>query len=134
LVQSDAIDYNAPEPLDGVLFGFSYNTMPHHLAVLRHSLRQLRPGGRIVIMDAKIPPGRCGQMILPCSVWLMKRTLLGNPYIRPWEHLAALTDTFEMWSFMFSSYFICRGKKRMSDEAPWSSHSANASPYLQTAE
>ena len=57
LTHEDAADYIAPEPLDGVMFGLSYNTMPHHLTVLRHAWKQLRPGGRIVIMDAKVPPG-----------------------------------------------------------------------------
>ena len=57
LVQCDAAEYSAPQPLDGVLFGLSYNTMPHHLAVLRNAWNQLRPGGRLVIMDAKPPPG-----------------------------------------------------------------------------
>ncbi len=35
LSECDAADYAAPEPLDGVLFSLSYNTMPHHFAVLR---------------------------------------------------------------------------------------------------
>lgn len=111
LEQGDAADYEAPEPLDGVLFGFSYNTMPHHRAVLQRALRQLRPGGRIAIMDAKLPRGRSGQAVLPFSVWLMKRTLLGNPYIRPWEHLPAVTDHFEMQEFLFGSYYVCSGTK-----------------------
>jgi ubiquinone/menaquinone biosynthesis C-methylase UbiE len=109
LSQGDAVDYIAPEPLDGVLFSLSYNTMPHHLAVLRHVWDQLRPGGSLVIMDAKPPPGRGGEFILPFSVWLMKQTVLGNPYIRPWTHLANLTDEFEMEEFLFGSYYICRG-------------------------
>jgi ubiquinone/menaquinone biosynthesis C-methylase UbiE len=54
LIQRDAADFAAPEPLDGVMFGLSYNTMPHHLAVLRQAWNQLRPGGRLVIMDAKL--------------------------------------------------------------------------------
>jgi leucyl aminopeptidase len=64
-----------------------------------------------MIMDAKLPPGRGGQLVLPFSVWLMKRTLLGNPYIRPWEDLARLTDAFDMDEFMFGSYYVCRGIK-----------------------
>ena len=111
LVQCDAAEYSAPQPLDAVLFGLSYNTMPHHLAVLRQAWNQLRPGGRLVIMDAKPPPGLTGRLVLPFSVWLMKRTLLGNPYIRPWEDLARLTDTFEMNEFLFGSYYVCRGIK-----------------------
>lgn len=112
LVRHDAVDYQAPELLDGVLFSLSYNTMPHHLAVLRQALRQLRPGGRLVIMDAKVPPGIGGRLVLPFSIWLMKRTVLGNPFIRPWEHLAPLTDEFQMKEYLFGSYYICRGIKR----------------------
>jgi ubiquinone/menaquinone biosynthesis C-methylase UbiE len=112
LNQGDAVDYVAPEALDGVLFSLSYNTMPHHRAVLNHVWNQLRPGGSLVIMDAKPPPGRGGEFILPFSVWLMKHTVLGNPYIQPWKDLAVMTDDFEMEEFLFGSYYICRGAKR----------------------
>lgn len=111
LTQTDAADYVAPEALDGVLFGLSYNTMPHHLAVLRQAWNQLRPGGRLVIMDAKLPPGLGGEVILPFSLWLMKRTMLGNPLIRPWEDLARLAGTIEMEEFMFGSYYVARAVK-----------------------
>jgi demethylmenaquinone methyltransferase/2-methoxy-6-polyprenyl-1,4-benzoquinol methylase len=112
LVHGDAVDYQAPEPLDGVLFGFSYSTMPHHHAVLLQALAQLRPGGRVCVMDATLPPGRWGRMILPLSVWLMKHTLLGNPYIHPWEHVARATVDFQIRHFLFSAYYVCRWTKR----------------------
>jgi len=111
LVHEDAAAYVAPEPLDGVLFGLSYNTMPHHLTVLRHAMKQLRPGGRIVIMDGKLPRGTAGQFLLPFSLWLMKFTMLGNPLIKPWKDLAAVVDGFEMEEFLFGSWYICWGKK-----------------------
>jgi demethylmenaquinone methyltransferase/2-methoxy-6-polyprenyl-1,4-benzoquinol methylase len=111
LTRSDAADYVAPEPLDAVLFSLSYATMPHHLQVLRHAWNQLRSGGRLVIMDAKPPPGRGGALVLPISAWLMRRTMLGNPYLRPWEDLASLTPHFEMKEFLFGSYYVCRGIK-----------------------
>ena len=79
LTQGDAIDYVAPEPLDGALFSLSYNTMPHHRSVLARTLEQVRPGGRIVVMDAKLPPASPARSFCPFSVWLMKRTVLGNP-------------------------------------------------------
>jgi ubiquinone/menaquinone biosynthesis C-methylase UbiE len=112
LVKSDAAEYAPPRPLDGVIFGLSYNTMPHHLAVLRHSWNLLRPGGSLVIMDAKLPPGLGGKLVLPFALWLMKRTMLGNPLIRPWDDLARLTDKCDMQEFMLGSYYICRGIKR----------------------
>jgi ubiquinone/menaquinone biosynthesis C-methylase UbiE len=111
LTEGDAADYVAPEPLDGVLFSLSYNTMPHHLTVLGRIWKQLRPGGRLVIMDSKLPPGLGGKLLLPFSLWMMRHTLLGNPYIRPWEHHAELVDDFEMEEFLFASYYVCRGVK-----------------------
>jgi demethylmenaquinone methyltransferase/2-methoxy-6-polyprenyl-1,4-benzoquinol methylase len=111
LAQEDAAEYMAPEPLDAVLFGLSYNTMPHHLAVLHHALKQLRPGGRIVIMDGKVPSGLGGKFILPFGLWLMRHTMLGNPLIKPWQHLAAVADHFEMEQFVFGSWYVCWGSK-----------------------
>ena len=111
LLQQDAAEFAAPEPLDGVMFGLSYNTMPHHLAVLHHAWNLLRPGGRLVVMDAKLPPGLGGRLILPFSLWLMKRTMLGNPLIKPWEDVARLAGTIEMEQFMFGSWYICAATK-----------------------
>jgi demethylmenaquinone methyltransferase/2-methoxy-6-polyprenyl-1,4-benzoquinol methylase len=111
LTQGDAADFDAPEQLDGVFFSLSYNTMPHHLKVLRQAWKQLRPGGRLVIMDAKLPPGLGGRLILPFSLWLMKRTMLGNPYIQPWEDLQQFDGDFDMEEFMLGSYYICHAVK-----------------------
>ncbi len=111
LTRGDALVYSAPELLDGVLFSLSYNTMPHHRSVLLHALSQLRPGGRIVIMDAKLPSGRFGERILPFSLWLMRHTMLGNPLIQPWQHLERVTNDFEMRQYLFDAYYICRGSK-----------------------
>ena len=111
LTQCDAAEYIPPEPLDGILFGLSYNTMPHHRIVLRHAWKLLRPGGRIVIMDGKIPPGLAGQLALPFGLWLMKRTMLGNPFIKPWEHLSALAEDFAMQEFVLGSWYVCWGRK-----------------------
>jgi len=111
LIETDAVEYVPPQQLDGVIFGLSYNTIPHHLAVLRHAWNLLRPGGRLVIMDAKLPSGPGGKLVLPFGLWMMKRTLLGNPLIHPWEDLAHLTAKVEMKELMFGSYYICRATK-----------------------
>jgi SAM-dependent methyltransferase len=108
---ANAMPPTAPTPLDGVLFSLSYNTMPHHRRVLRKAWNRLRPGGRVVIMDAKLPPGRGGEMILPFSLWLMKRTMLGNPLIQPWTEIVARTEHFNMREYLFASYYICCGMK-----------------------
>lgn len=111
LTQCDALEYIPPEPLDGILFGLCYNTMPHHTSVLRHAWKVLRPGGRVVILDGKVPPGLIGQLALPFGLWLMKRTMLGNPFIKPWEHLAPMAGDFLMEEFVFGSWYVCWGTK-----------------------
>jgi demethylmenaquinone methyltransferase/2-methoxy-6-polyprenyl-1,4-benzoquinol methylase len=111
LVECDAAEYTAPAPLDGVLFSLSYNTMPHHRAVLRKAWEQLRPGGRLVIMDAKLPSGPAAKLLLPFSLWLMKHTMLGNPLIQPWQELAAIAEHCDMSECLFSSYYICGATK-----------------------
>jgi ubiquinone/menaquinone biosynthesis C-methylase UbiE len=118
LIEGDAADYASVEPFDGVLFSFSYNTMPHHRTVLRQVWEQLRPGGRLVIVDAKLPPGYFGRLILPFALWLMKRTLLGNPFVRPWEHHAALVEGFQMEEFRFGAFYICWGIKPARKRGP----------------
>jgi len=111
LIEADAANFVSRELFDGVLFSFSYNVMPHHRSVLRQVWKQLRPGGQLVIVDARLPPGLFGKLIQPFATWLMKHTLLGKPLIRPWQYHAALVDDFHMEDFRFSSYYICCGTK-----------------------
>jgi hypothetical protein len=62
-------------------------------------------------MDGKLPSGLGGKLVLPFSLWLMKRTMLGNPFIKPWNDLAAIADAFEMEEFLFGSWYVCWGTK-----------------------
>jgi ubiquinone/menaquinone biosynthesis C-methylase UbiE len=111
LIEADAADYVSQELFDGALFSFSYNTMPNHRSVLLQVWKQLRPGGRLVVVDAKVPKGVLGRLILPFAMWVMKHTLLGNPLIQPWQYHAALVDNFHMKEFRVSSYYFCSGTK-----------------------
>ena len=47
-----------------------------------------------------------GKFILPFGLWLMRHTMLGNPLIKPWQDLAAVTDNFEMEQFLFGSWYV----------------------------
>ncbi len=112
LTQCDAADYSLPEAVDGVIFSLSYATMPHHQRVLRQSWNQLQQGKYLVIMDSKLPDGVLGKALLPYGIWIMKRTVLGNPYLKPWEELHELTADFEMRELLFGAYYICQGRKQ----------------------
>jgi ubiquinone/menaquinone biosynthesis C-methylase UbiE len=115
LIQSDAAAYKLPEPVDGVIFSLSYATIPHHRQVLQQAWNQLRPGGTLVIMDAKFAPGLLGKLtrpLTPLFVWFLRSTVLGNPYIQPVEELRRLTDDVEVEEMAWGTYFICSGRKK----------------------
>jgi len=114
-IQRDALNFTAPVPLDIVLFSLSYNTIPHHAAVLSHAWRQLKPCGRLAIMDAKLPDGHLGKIILPAILSLMRHTVIANPMIRPWEELQKLAGSIEMTPLLFS-YHICLATKQQQDD------------------
>ena len=111
LIHSDASMYTVPDLVSGVIFSLSYATIPHHKQVLRHAWNQLQVGRNLVIMDAKLPSGILGRLLLPYSVWIMKRTVLGNPFIQPWKDLSELTDQFKIEELLFGSYYICAARK-----------------------
>jgi demethylmenaquinone methyltransferase/2-methoxy-6-polyprenyl-1,4-benzoquinol methylase len=111
LIRADAADYVLPEPVDGVIFSLSYAVIPHHKDALRHAWKQLRPGGYLVIMDAKLPPGISGKLLHPFVVWASRLTVLGNPDVRPWDELRELTDDVDYEEAQFGTYYICRGRK-----------------------
>jgi ubiquinone/menaquinone biosynthesis C-methylase UbiE len=117
LYECDAADFIAPAPLDGVLFSLSYNTIPHHRTVLRRAWEALRPGGCLVIMDARLPTGVSAKWLLPFGLWLMKHTMLGNPLIEPWKELGALCEHLEFKHYLFGAYYICRAVKPLATTA-----------------
>ena len=112
LIQSDATAYALPELVDGVLFSLSYAVIPRHREALRRAWEHLRPGGYVVIMDAKLPSGFLGKLLHPFVVWTSRATVLGNPDIHPWEELRELTDDIGCEELQFETYYICRGRKR----------------------
>ena len=112
LIHADAVAYVLPEAVDGVIFSLSYAVIPHHRAALRHAWQALRPGGYLVIMDARLPAGFLGKLLHPFVVWTSRLTVLGNPDVRPWVELKELTDDVDYEERQFGTYYICRGRKR----------------------
>jgi ubiquinone/menaquinone biosynthesis C-methylase UbiE len=112
LIRADAADYALPGLIDGVIFSLSYAVIPHHKDALGHAWKQLRQGGYLVIMDAKLPSGVLGKLLRPFVVWTSRLTVLGNPDVRPWDELRELTDDVDYEEAQFGTYYICRGRKQ----------------------
>lgn len=111
LIRSDAASYTVPELVDGVIFSLSYAVIPHHREVLRHAWNQLRAGGYLVIMDAKLPANALGKLLHPVVRLTSRLTVLGNPDVRSWDELKELAGDVEMEEISFGTYYICRARK-----------------------
>lgn len=112
LFQCDALKFaSAVMDFDAILFCLSYHTMPHRREVLAHAWKLLRPGGRLVIMDARPPPGLLGRLTLPLAEWLVRRTVLGNPHVRGWEHLYDFDLNTRVEEFLLGSYYVASACK-----------------------
>ena len=111
LIHSDAANYELPEPVDGVIFSLSYATMRHRKEVLRHAWEQLKPGGRLVMLDSKVLSGFLGRLTYPLLSWILKRTVLGNPDVDELKDVRELTGEVEVDNLQFGTYFIARVTK-----------------------
>jgi ubiquinone/menaquinone biosynthesis C-methylase UbiE len=108
LIQSDAAEYELPELVDGAIFSLSYCTMRHRKLALRHAWKQLKSGGRLVMLDAKALSGWLGRVLYPLASWTLKLTVLGSPDIDELKDLEALTGQVEVEKLQFGTYFIAR--------------------------
>lgn len=111
LLQGDAITLSLSEKVDGALFSLSYATMIERRDILRHAWDQLKPGGRLVIMDARIPKGMIGELYRPLAMWTLDRTVLGNPDVDILEDLRRLAGKIEIQELFLGTYFIGRATK-----------------------
>lgn len=70
LMQGDAADMILDVPVDGVISTLGVSAIPRHTEALRRSADALKPGGSIVILDAR----------LPCGVWRVFNPLVKAVY------------------------------------------------------
>src|SRR6266852_7560822 len=111
LIRADAAEYELPEPIDGAIFSLSYAVMRDRKQALRNAWRQLKPGGRLVMLDAKALSGWLGRLLYPLALWTLKLTVLGSPDIDELKDLEALTGDVEVEDLQFGTYFIARVTK-----------------------
>ena len=108
LLEQDAGSIGVDDRFHAVLFSLSYSVLPEPRATLEAVWERLEPGGRVVIMDAGLPPGRLGRLLRPLASAASRATVLGDPDSRPWEDLAELGDVeVETVRFRAGTYFVC---------------------------
>jgi ubiquinone/menaquinone biosynthesis C-methylase UbiE len=104
-------EFVPPVPLDAILFSLSYGIMPNGAAVLARLWHYLKPGGRVVIMDARLPGGVWRRILYPLAL-LANRIVLGDPDHQSWRDLALHADDVTVEPVQFNTYYICHATKR----------------------
>jgi ubiquinone/menaquinone biosynthesis C-methylase UbiE len=98
LIQQDAAGLELEDPVDAVYFSLSYSALPDREPVLLRAWEAVRPGGRLVIMDAGLPASRLGRLLTPIGE-VIATVFPGDPYSQPWEDLKAISDTVDTERF-----------------------------------
>ncbi|RMH23683.1 MAG: methyltransferase domain-containing protein [Planctomycetota bacterium] len=112
LIEADAAGADRPAGCaDGVLFALSYAAIPDHDAALDRAWAWLKPGGRLVVLDARLTDDLGGRIARPFVLALSRATVLGDPDKRAWEDLRRYTGDIEMTERLMGAYFICRARK-----------------------
>jgi ubiquinone/menaquinone biosynthesis C-methylase UbiE len=116
LVQADAVDFDFPTQVDGILSTYALSQVPESAEVIAHGAAALSGGGRWAVLDLKVPdntPGSLARlgtaMVRPFASideWIMRR---------PWdtirkamqEELADLSWT----DLFFGTAFLAAGSR-----------------------
>jgi ubiquinone/menaquinone biosynthesis C-methylase UbiE len=115
LACEDAAELTLDEPVDAAYFSLSYSALPERAPVLDRAWEAVRPGGRLVIMDAGIPDTRLGRALAPLAE-IVATLFPGDPYSQPWADLARISDSVTVERFEFDLYFVCTARKPQATE------------------
>src|SRR6266550_6456479 len=119
LIQADASEYELPELVDGAIFSLSYAVMRDRKRALRHAWNQLKPGGRLVMLDAKTLSGFVGRMTYRLLSLVLRLTVLGNPDLNQLADVRELAGHVDVENLQFGTYFVACAVKPISEmESP----------------
>jgi len=104
LHRQDAAELTRGETFDAALFSLSYSVIPASRTAAHRAWDLLRPGGRLVVMDAGVPDSALGRILDPVARLLVKLAP-GDPYSRPWEDLDDL-DAPHTERFLLGIYYV----------------------------
>jgi len=109
IIQQDILTYRAPAPYDAVLFSFSLSSFGDPHAVLFHMWEQLRPGGRLVVLDGQLPPFVHRWLLkplLPLIRGFLETTVLGDPDMLMIDALHTLGAEVHVERSRWGTYFV----------------------------
>jgi ubiquinone/menaquinone biosynthesis C-methylase UbiE len=116
LVQADAASYEFPAETDAILSTYALTQVPDCATVIAHGAASLAGGGRLVVLDLKVPdktPRRIAQLgtatvrpFASIDEWIMRR---------PWEAIRAAMHedlaNFSWTELCFGTAFLAAGSR-----------------------
>jgi demethylmenaquinone methyltransferase/2-methoxy-6-polyprenyl-1,4-benzoquinol methylase len=119
LVQADLAEYTCPDGVGGFLSTLALTLVPEFDAVIQTVSRKLRPGGRLAVLDMKLPDG--------WPEWLVRFVAwLNGPYgvimelaeRHPWESVRRSLRQVEYREFYFGALYLSVGEARTRSQRP----------------
>jgi demethylmenaquinone methyltransferase/2-methoxy-6-polyprenyl-1,4-benzoquinol methylase len=90
LVQADAADFDFPAGINAILSTYALTQVPDRAAVIAHGAAALCAGGRLAVLDLKVPGGT-PQWLAQFGTAMVQRFASADDWImrRPWEAIRA---------------------------------------------
>mgnify|MGYP001186059066 CR=1 FL=1 len=113
LVVADAASYTFPAGIDGVLSTFAVTLVPTYDDILRRAAQALSSGGRLAVMDLKLPE-RWPSWLVQLAAWANRpygvTIELGERH--PWESVRRYTEEQMYREFYFGALYLSVGELR----------------------
>lgn len=117
LVHSDALEFQFPAGVEAVISTYALSLIPGNQRVLENSVEALAPGGRLGLLELKIPDN-WPQWLISLAVWLVSPFGATEEWLarRPWESIqramrVLLTKVSVSEMYLGTTYVIV-GEKR----------------------
>jgi ubiquinone/menaquinone biosynthesis C-methylase UbiE len=90
LVQADAAEFDFPPGVDAILSTYALSLVPRCAEVIAHGSQALAPGGRMAVLDLKVPL-RWPRWLIRAGLAAVKPFATGEVWMarRPWEAIRA---------------------------------------------
>ena len=113
LVKKDFLTFEPEHKFNAVLFSLSLTSFGEPSKALHHAWDLLLPGGRLVVLDAQLPPklGRLTKPVLQLIRKFLEATVLGDPDMRTLVELEQLAPIVKLEHFRKDTYFVALLKK-----------------------
>lgn len=110
LVQCDASRYEFPEGMDGALSTLAITLIPEFDAVIAHAAKALRPGGRMVIVDFKLPDWPTPLVHLAAWITSPYGVSLDIADRHPWESIRRYLKEIEFTEYYLGALYLSVGE------------------------